>query len=235
MPDVVTASPAYRRRFAGRVGQYFLDSQDAAIAQMFRDRPFPARATVLDHGGGHNQLSGVLRRLGLRRTVSGSNEACADRLPIGTPFICGALDATMHEGMFDYVVSVRLVAHVSSVERTVAEMCRLAKRAVVIDYPPLLSLNVFSRWLYPLKAYIEGDTRPFNTIRDEVLDGYFQANGFRRTATVRQFLVPMGLHRAFRGGAVLRHVEGAARAFGLTQMFGGPAVARFERITPIVQ
>src|SRR3972149_2530813 len=53
--DVETSSEAYARRFAGPVGEFFLEVQAAATLDLLR--PWPG-SSLLEVGGGHGQLTG---------------------------------------------------------------------------------------------------------------------------------------------------------------------------------
>ena len=48
----------------------------------------------------------------------------------------------------------------------VAALCRLARRAVVVDYPTRRSVNAVADLFFGLKKGVEGDTRPFTVFRD---------------------------------------------------------------------
>jgi hypothetical protein len=111
----------------------------------------------------------------------------------------------------------------------VAELARLARRAVIVDYPTLRSVNAVSGALFSMKKVVEGDTRPFTVFRDAEVAGAFAAAGFAVTARRPQFLLPMALHRAARRALLSRFLEGAFRASGLTRALGSPVILRLER------
>jgi hypothetical protein len=111
----------------------------------------------------------------------------------------------------------------------VGELCRLARRAVLVDYPSLRSVNVFSDGLFGMKRSVEGNTRPFRVFRDGEMDAAFAASGFRPVARRRQFLFPMALHRALGLGGLSRALEGSASVLRLTGLLGSPVILRAER------
>jgi hypothetical protein len=45
----------------------------------------------------------------------------------------------------------------------------------------------------------------------------------------KQFLFPMGLHRALKSPRLSKALEGVARGLLLTRLFGSPIVIAFER------
>jgi 2-polyprenyl-3-methyl-5-hydroxy-6-metoxy-1,4-benzoquinol methylase len=230
--DVETSSDAYARRFAGPVGRYFLDVQARTTLDLLR--PFPG-TTVLDVGGGHGQLAGPLAEAGHAVTVLGSRDACGERVSAMVArglvsFRAGdLLQAPWPDGAFDAVVSFRLLPHVERWPALVSELCRLARRVVVVDYPTRRSVNALSGAFFGMKKGVEGDTRPFTVFRDAEIEGAFAAAGFAVTARRPQFLLPMALHRAAGVAIASRAVEGALRVTGLTRLLGSPVILRVER------
>jgi 2-polyprenyl-3-methyl-5-hydroxy-6-metoxy-1,4-benzoquinol methylase len=231
-PDVETASAGYARRFAGPVGAWFLDVQAHVTLDLLR--PWPG-ARVLDVGGGHGQLTGALVEAGHRVTVFGSPEACGETL---RPWLESArahyeagdlLHAPFPDRAFDAVVSFRLLPHVGDWPALVRELCRLAARVVVVDYPTRRSVNAAAEALFGLKKAVEKDTRPFTVFADADLRAALAANGFRVTARRPEFFFPMALHRALAAPRAARVLEAGARAAGLTRLLGSPVVLRAER------
>lgn len=231
--DVETASEAYALRFSGPVGGWFLDVQAEATLDLLR--PFP-RARVVDVGGGHAQLAGPLARAGYDVTVVGSAEACRARLQplvdggqvrfqaadlLGLPFAARA---------FDVALAFRLLPHVARWRALVAELCRVAARAVIVDYPSRRSINAVAAPLFGLKKRVEGDTRPFAVFADAEVADAFAGQQFRVADRRPQFAAPMALHRALRMAAVSRALERAARAAGVTSRLGSPVIVRADRI-----
>jgi len=230
--DVETSSEGYARRFAGPLGAFFLDAQARTVLELLR--PWPG-AAVLEVGGGHAQLAGPLVDAGHAVTVYGSDPACAARLRPWTDdgrvgFRAGdLLRAPWPDRSFDVVLAFRLLPHVTRWAALIAELARLARRAVVVDYPTRRSLNVASGALFGLKRGVEGNTRPFTVFRDAEVDSAFAAAGFLATARRPQFLLPMALYRALGSAPLARALEGGARVLGLTAVLGSPVISRLER------
>jgi 2-polyprenyl-3-methyl-5-hydroxy-6-metoxy-1,4-benzoquinol methylase len=231
-PDVETASEGYASRFSGPVGAWFLDVQARVALDLVR--PWP-RARVLDFGGGHGQLAGPLLEAGHEVTVYGSPGACSERL---RPWVDaarityragGLAQAPWPDRAFDLVLCFRLLAHVAGWPALVGELCRLASRAVVVDYPTARSVNAVADRLFGLKKAVEGNTRPFTVFRDREVRDAFSARHFRVTARRPEFLFPMALHRAHGRAGLARGLEAAGRAAGLRRALGSPVVLRAER------
>ncbi len=229
--DIETSSDAYARRFAGAVGAYFLEVQAEATLDLLR--PWPG-ARVIEVGGGHGQVTGTLVDAGYRVTVFGSDPGCESRVREWTregkaDFAAGdLLSAPFPDRAFDVALSYRLLPHVRRWPPLVAELTRLARLAVVVDYPTSRSANVLAAWTFGLKKGVEGDTRPFRVFRDREIEQAFAAEGFVPTGRRPQFLLPMALHRATGSATLARAVEGAGGTLGLRRAFGSPVILRTE-------
>jgi SAM-dependent methyltransferase len=231
-PDVETSSEGYARRFAGEVGAFFLAVQARATLELLA--PWP-RSRVLDVGGGHGQVTGPLLDAGHEVTVYGSAGARGEGLRKWTesgrvPFRAGdLLHAPWPDRAFDVVISYRLLAHVGAWPALVAELCRLARYAVLVDYPTARSANAAASAFFGLKKGVEGDTRSFTVFRDAQVEEALTASGFRPTGRRAEFFFPMALHRALGWAPLARGLEGAAAGLGLTRTLGSPVILRGER------
>ncbi len=196
-------------------------------------RPF-AGASVLDVGGGHAQLAQPLAARGFGVTVLGSDPACAARLrPLLDAGRAGfevgdLLRLPYADASFDVVLSFRLLPHLDEWRALVAELCRVARRAVIVDYPSRRSANAFADALFSAKQSVEGNTRPFLVFRDSEVSRAFEAAGYRVSGRRREYFVPMALHRALGSGRVSRGLETACAGLGLRAAFGSPVILRAE-------
>ena len=230
--DLETSSDEYARRFGGPVGAWFLEVQARATLDLLR--PWP-RGTVLDVGGGHGQLTGPLVESGFDVTVYASDARCSGRVRAwtaggGARFAAGdLLAAPFPDRSFDVALAYRLLPHVGRWPELIGELARLARFAVVVDYPTARSVNAVSGALFRLKKGVEGDTRPFTVFRDAVVEKAFAERGFVPTGRRPQFVLPMALHRAGRSARLARALEGALGALGLVRVLGSPVILRLER------
>ncbi|MGK2909928.1 MAG: class I SAM-dependent methyltransferase [Sphingobium sp.] len=231
-PDVETSSATYAGRFSGEAGAYLLKVQSQGVDALLGDaRPI---RSALDIGGGHGQLIENLVRTGGDVTILGSDECCADgiaRSPHASQVVFERgelLAAPFDDGSFDLVTSIRLLAHMTHWHVLIAELCRLARHHVIVDYPTLRGLNALGLAAYPVKLAIEGNTRTYRSFWPGQINRAFARHGFRLGGTFKQFSIPMGLHRAAGKRAV--PVEEALRKVGVTAMIGNPVLARFDRV-----
>ncbi|HSU83226.1 MAG TPA: class I SAM-dependent methyltransferase [Thermoanaerobaculia bacterium] len=226
-PDVETASEGYARRFAGEVGGFFLDIQARTVLDLLA--PWPG-ARVLEVGGGHAQLAGPLAERGYGVTVTGSAAVCRERLGREFAFqVCDADRLPFPDRSFDAVVAVRLLTHLESWREALAEMCRVARRAVIVDYPDTRSFNRLYGALFAWKKAFEGNTREFRCFRPGEVIAELARQGFGRPAVRRQLFVPMVVHRAVGRAGLSRGIERASGLLGLTRALGSPVVLRTQR------
>ena len=232
--DVESSSELYARRFAGPVGQWFLELQARLTLECLAG--LPPGAAVLDVGGGHAQLAPPLLAAGYRVTVVGSDPSCGRRLAALTSagrvcFDIGDLQALPYDDQaFDAVLCFRMLAHSIDWRRLVGELCRVARDRVVVDYPARRSVNFASEALFRLKNSVErGTTRPFALYGRREMSQAFASAGFQVAVERPQFLFPMALYRLAGSTGLARVAEGLARSAGVTALLGSPVIARADR------
>jgi SAM-dependent methyltransferase len=234
--DIATSSDDYAQRFAGSVGRWFLETQTRLVLELLRQ--LPPGASILDVGGGHAQIAPTLVEAGYAVTVVGSDLSCASRLTPWTTrgacrFEVADLRALPYPAVsFDAVVCLRLLPHSVSWQGLIAELCRVARHSVLLDYPSRRSANVLADRLFALKQGIERNTRPFMLFSPGQIRAGFARNGFNVAAERPQFLVPMALHRLGNRVGLSRTLEDVGRVLGLTQWFASPVVVRADRNPP---
>ncbi len=231
-PDIETSSDDYAQRFAGKIGSWFLSVQERTSLRMLASYP---QATILDVGGGHGQLASALIHSGYRVTVLGSAEICQKRIqPLIEEKRCSfkignILDLPFPDQAFDVVISFRLLPHVNRWRQLVAELSRVARNAVIVDYPTVRSINVIAPLLFQYKKHLEGNTRPFTLFRERELLEVFQSFGFVRADRYPEFFFPMVFHRVLRLPGISSTLEAICRLVGLTPLFGSPVITKLIR------
>lgn len=233
-PDIHTAHDQYAQRFAGKHGAYMLAVQRHAVMDLIT--PWKD-GRVLEVGGGHAQLAPALVDAGYDVTIHGSSEACKLRPDQMVKdrrytFVHGSAHALpLQDQSFDVVVSVRMMAHIRDPELFVAELCRVAKHAVVIDFSPAGGLYGKDTSLaYYLKHWAEGaTTRRFNRQHLRDVQAMFSSQGLTSDRRVGQFCLPMALHRMVGWTHVPRAIEWLFAKAGLGPYLGSPMILRAVR------
>jgi 2-polyprenyl-3-methyl-5-hydroxy-6-metoxy-1,4-benzoquinol methylase len=231
--DITASSEDYARRFTGAVGRWFVETQARITLSLLR--ALPAGVSVLDVGGGHGQITPPLIEAGYEVTVAGSDPVCAARLQpwISTGRcrfdVVNLRSLPYRSESFDVVVCFRLLPHSVSWTGLIGELCRVAARSVIVDYPSLRSFNLVSSYLFGMKRAVERNTREFKTFAPRQIRSAFAAQGFVVRAEHPQFLFPMVLHRLTNHALLSKAAEVPARVLGLTRSFGSPVIARADR------
>ena len=231
--DIGTSSEEYARRFTGQVGRWFVETQRRLTLRLLRK--LPPGASILDVGGGHAQIAPALIEAGYRVTVVGSDPVCAARL---TPWIargscrfevCDLQALHYPHRSFDAVVCLRLLPHSIWWTGLIGELCRVARRSVIVDYPSLRSANILANRLFKLKRRVELNTRGFIMFTPREIRSAFAARGFTIGEERPQYLLPMVLHRWTDQVKLSKVAETPGRVLGLTRWLGSPVIVRADR------
>jgi ubiquinone/menaquinone biosynthesis C-methylase UbiE len=172
---------------------------------------------------------------GYKVTVTGSADVCRERLDkyckkgAFTYLTCDSLNLPFADNYFDVVMAFRLLPHADQWQKLIQEMCRVAGKAVIFDYPDKRSANIFYDLLFDVKKNMEGNTRTYTLftrkqIRDELAVGNCSKSVFKP-----EFFMPMVIHRKLKSSLISRVMEGCFRAVGMTGLFGSPIVVRSEK------
>ncbi len=231
-PDLESAGDDYAERFRGRGGRWLLSVQDRLL------RKFTAAQSglkVLDVGGGHGQIVAVLAKRKLQVTILASS---IPALGQAWPYIESGLaqyrigeltSLPVPKAAYDIVTCFRILPHSESWQTLVAELCRVSKEIVIVDYPTRQSLNAISSSLFFLKKRIEGNTRHYALFTHNEIEAEFQKHGFKLEQRINQFFFPMVIHRVLGVVVISAAIELLANLFGLTFFYGSPTVAKFRR------
>lgn len=231
-PDIHSSTDDYATRFSGAVGQWFLKVQETGTRSLLSDK---SRMKILDVGGGHGQNIDGLLHAGHKITVQGSDSSCKKRIQsyLDKSRIQFAEGPLLHlpfpDKSFDTVISYRMITHIPDYPGFIAELCRVAKDSILIDFSSLQSINYFSELFFNLKKGFEKNTRTFSMFRQKDLEKEFNKHGFFLHSRYGQFVFPMALHRMLRIKALSSLMESVIRFSGLSDLFGSPMILRLDR------
>ena len=227
--DIETSSKEYGKRFSGEIGQFFLNTQTKHLFELLGDNH---DLTILDVGGGHAQIAMPLVRNGYDVTVVGSSPKCRERLaellkPGSYRYqTCNLLQLPFAENSFDVAIAFRLLTHEKNWKLQLVEMCRVAKRMVIVDYPDLRSFNILYNQLFRFKKAYEKDTRPYKSFSRKELVMVLNDNHFGNPVPKPQFFLPMVLHRKMKNVFLSRFFEQFFSLVGLNELFGSPVILK---------
>lgn len=229
--DLDPSTDRYAARFSGPAGQWMLERQTRALRRLIA--PFEG-GSVLDVGGGHGQVARPLIEDGRRVTVLASSAAAfgqAEKITSSNLTLRQGdlLDPPFPERSFDVVVSFRIMAHIGDWRRYIAGLSRIARKAVIVDFPTPGGANALEPLLFGLKKRLEGDTRRFAVMTKADVRAALADEGFGPAGEVGQFVLPMVVHRKLNAPAISGALEGGLGAIGLASAFGTPVVMAAER------
>jgi ubiquinone/menaquinone biosynthesis C-methylase UbiE len=232
--DPVVARTFDDRRFGGPIGELIARTQARVLANMagrIRDRE------MLDVGTGTGRAAFVLALGGAHVTAVDASEEmlavarqrAADQL-LKIKFLRGdahALDFA--DRSFDAVVSFRMLMHTPQWKRCVAELCRVAERLVIVDYPSATSVALFESLARRVAHAAGAKTEPYRVFTHGTIAEAFDRNGFRIRSVHRQFVLPIAFHKAIRSRRFTLWSENVLDHAGLLEPFGSPVTLVAER------
>ena len=179
-------------------------------------------------------LPGLITK-GFGVTVLGSSEECKKRIQSYLDqgkvlYQTGSLLALPFNAQsFEVTLSFRLLSHLEKWKELVAELCRVSKKKVIVDFPVWRSLNVLSDLFFFFKKNVEKNTRYYTLFHESEMILEFEKNGFTPCQCFPQFFLPMAFHRMLRNKPFSVLTEHFFRSIGLTRWFGSPLIYEFER------
>ena len=232
--DPANASRFEERRFGGRIGQLVASEQARVLANMVgtvKDR------SILDVGTGTGRAALLFARGGARVTAVDASTQMLDIARrraasegVAVTFAEGDAHAlTFHDRSFDVVVSLRVLMHAPDWSRCVAELCRVADRLVVFDYPSARSVAAIQAALRRAAYRLGRKTEPYRVFSDREIARALDANGFRVRSVHRQFVLPIALHKVVGAPRFTEWLEGGLERVGLLRLFGSPVTLVAER------
>ena len=222
------------RRFSGPIGELIAHSQARVLANMvgrIKDR------AMLDVGTGTGRAAFILALGGAKVTAVDASEEmlaiarqrAAEQL-LTIKFQRGdahALDFA--DRSFDAVVSFRMLMHTPQWTRCVAELCRVAERLVIIDYPSATSVALFESLARRAMHAAGMRTEPYRVFTRGMIAEAFDRNGFRIRSVHRQFVLPIALHKIIGSRRFTHWSEHVLDHAGLLKPFGSPVTLVAER------
>jgi ubiquinone/menaquinone biosynthesis C-methylase UbiE len=232
--DPATARTFDERRFGGPIGELVASDQAAALAN------FVGRVhgrTILDVGTGTGRAALFFAGGGAKVTALDASEEmlavarkrAAEQLA-KIKFVSGdahALD--FPDRSFDVVVGLRLLMHTPKWRACVSELCRVADRLVILDYPSHRSLARVHSALRKVMHRVGRRTEPYRVFSDREIAQALETCGFRVRSVHRQFVLPIGFHKLFRSQKLTLAIEERLDRAGLLKVFGSPVTLVAER------
>ena len=223
-----------KRRFSGPIGELVAKSQARVLANMvgrIKDRQ------MLDVGTGTGRAALILAAGGAKVTAVDASEEmlaiarqrAAEQL-LAIKFQRGDAHALeFADRSFDAVVSFRMLMHTPEWDRCVAELCRVAMRLVIVDYPSATSVALFESMARRAMHSAGLTTEPYRVFTQGTIARTFERNGFRIRSVHRQFVMPIAFHKAIGSRRFTLWSERVLDRAGLLKPFGSPVTLVAER------
>ncbi|MFI5179548.1 MAG: class I SAM-dependent methyltransferase [Vicinamibacterales bacterium] len=232
--DPATARTFDDRRFGGPIGDLVASTQARVLAN-FIGRIKERR--ILDVGTGTGRAALLFARGGAQVTGVDASEhmlavarqrAADEGLTIR--FLAGDAHALeFSDRSFDVVVSLRVLMHTPDWRKSVGELCRVAGRLVIVDYPSAASFALVESALRRVVHAVGVPTEPYRVFSDRDIARAFDQHGFRIRSMHRQFVLPIALHKVVGSRRLTLRVEYLLDRLGLLKRLGSPVSIVAER------
>jgi ubiquinone/menaquinone biosynthesis C-methylase UbiE len=221
-------------RFGGPIGRLLSESQDEVLTAFLA--PIAGRR-ILDVGTGTGRAAIALA---LKGGVVTGVDASEEMLTVARRRAADAGAAvTFDRGdahrlgyadrSFDAVVCLRVLMHTPGWRESLAELCRVARERVVIDYPALVSAAAIQAVARRGVAAAGGRVEAYRVFTDRAVREVLERCGYRVLDRHRQFVLPIALHKRLGSVAATERIEGALARLGLRSLVGSPVTLVAER------
>jgi ubiquinone/menaquinone biosynthesis C-methylase UbiE len=225
------------RRFGGPIGQLIAGEQARVLANMIgriHER------TILDVGTGAGRAALMLARGGARVTAIDASEQMlevarqrAAEQMVKVHFLRGdAHTLDFKDRSFDVVVCLRVLMHAPDWRRCLSEMCRVADRLVIFDYPSAGSAAIVQSLTRRMLNAAGGRTEPYRVFREATIGRTITDLQFRTRSVHRQFVMPIQLHKMIGSRRFTTRSEHVLDRLGLLRLLGSPVTVCAERVRP---
>jgi ubiquinone/menaquinone biosynthesis C-methylase UbiE len=232
--DPATARTFDDRRFGGPIGSLVASTQARVLTNMVgrvHERP------ILDVGTGTGRAALLLARGGARVTgvdaseqmLAVARQRAADE-GVKAAFQLGdAHDLAFPDRAFDVAVSLRLLMHTPKWQRCISELCRVADRLVIVDYPSATSAALIESTMRRILHRAGMATEPYQVFRQRTIKEAFESCGFQIRSVHRLFVLPIALHKAIGSRRLTVATEHLLDRAHLLNTFGSPVTLVAER------
>lgn len=232
--DPAMADQFDRARFSGPIGELLADTQARVLREFAGEQ---GGGHVLDVGTGTGRAALVLAEAGARVTAL---DASSEMLRVAQARTT-ARGASIHfevgdahqlafaNGSFDTVVCLRVLMHTPDWRRCLAELCRVSRRRVIVDYPALFSAAAVQALTRRVMHSVNPRVEAYRVLAERQLRGELACHGFSVTGAHRQFVLPIAVHKQLGSRRLTETIERALGAIGLLTLAGSPVTLLAER------
>ena len=233
--DAANAQSFEARRFGGPIGELVARGQADVLASMLG--PVSGRR-ILDVGTGTGRGAFLLAAAGAHVTgvdaseqmLANAKQRAADTQANVDFQVGDAHRLPFEANTFDLAISLRVLMHTPQWRECLAELCRVAARGVLIDYPSATSTAAVQSLARKLLYRFGLSAEPYRVFTDGQIASAFAEHGFRITAVHRQFVLPIAVHKLVGSPGFTLASERFLARIGLLRAFGSPVTVYAERV-----
>ena len=193
--------------------------------------------SVLDVGTGTGRAALAIARRGAKVTgVDASPEmlkvaqAHAEEAHLPVTFLPGDAHAlNFPDQSFDVAVSLRMLMHTPNWRQCLGELCRVSRRRVIFDYPPLVSAAALQVVARRIAQILGRKVEAYHVISTNAVKSVLNEHGFRVVNMNRQFVLPIAFHKMIGSRRFTEGMEKMLSSVGLMQLIGAPVTISAER------
>ncbi len=143
--------------------------------------------------------------------------------------VCDAHQLCFRDHSFDAVVSSRVLMHVVDWKRMVAELCRVSRKDIALDFPNYFSLSLFERVFRKLFKPLNKNIQTYHGFLGKTVDTEFKRHGFALEIKLKSFFLPVALYRVLNSPRLAFRVESFFGKIGIIKLFGTPITIKFQK------
>jgi ubiquinone/menaquinone biosynthesis C-methylase UbiE len=220
-------------KYGGTFGRYLHDLE----VETFQSLMDGSYGRILDVGAGTGKLSIPLGTQS-RKIFSvdpsfemlrvARRKAELEDVPL-RPVIGDALHLCFRDEALDCAVSSRVLMHLPDCKQGLAEVCRVAKHMVIVDFPSVASFGGVESVFRRCRRLFKANTASYKVFRVGKIVRELERNNFRVVEVQKQFCLPLAFHRWLDRVQVSKRIEELCRMLGLMRILGSPVVVKAVR------
>jgi ubiquinone/menaquinone biosynthesis C-methylase UbiE len=129
----------------------------------------------------------------------------------------------------DVALSLRVLMHAIDWRVCLAELCRVSRWRVVVDFPALGSFATLESGARRVARILGRRVEAYRVISEAAMTAAFKAHGFRVVSVHRQFVLPIAVHKAIGSLPFTLSTERVLAGVGLLRVLGSPVTMVAER------
>jgi ubiquinone/menaquinone biosynthesis C-methylase UbiE len=232
--DPAMADSFDQARFGGPIGSLQAEIQARVIADFAGSLVGKA---ALDVGTGTGRAALIMAAGGAAVTAIDASEemlrvarARADHRQAGIQFEVGDAHHLAHgDRSFDVAVSLRVLMHTPGWRQCVAELCRVARQRVIVDFPSAGSVASAQAVTRRVAAAAGSTVEAYRVFMEATIRRELERHGYSVTRVHRQFVLPVAFHKRIGSRPFTERLEGALASIGLLRLAGSPVTMLAER------